>query len=90
VQGWLEVVGGDWLANAGVLSLTVLAIAATVAGLEALMGGNLLRSTGFFDGAAVGGHVAVLAAWVLLGLGALFVAGLRGRRAATAAVPVPA
>jgi hypothetical protein len=134
VQSWLEIVGGDWLVNAGVLSLAVLAIASTVAGFEALMGkaglalaaatmilvgnpfsavstgpemlpepagaigqllppgagGNLLRSTGFFDGAAAGGHVAVLSAWVLLGLGALFAAGLRGRRPATAAVPVAA
>jgi hypothetical protein len=134
IQSWLEIVGGDWLVNAGVLSLAVLAIASTVAGFEALMGkaglalaaatmilvgnpfsavstgpemlpepagaigqllppgagGNLLRSTGFFDGAAAGGHVAVLSAWVLLGIGALFVAGLRGRRPATAAVPVAA
>ncbi len=95
VQSWLDVVGGDWIANAGVLSLTVLAIAAALAGLYAVMGraglaigaltmifvgnpfsgvgsapellpepagaigqllppgagGNLLRSTGFFDGA---------------------------------------
>jgi hypothetical protein len=115
VQGWLDVVEGDWLANAGALSLTVLAIAAVVAGLEALIGtagaalaaltmilignpfsgvatapemlpqpvgaigqllppgagGNLLRSTGFFDGAGAGGHIAVLVAWVLVGLGAL-------------------
>jgi hypothetical protein len=134
IQSWLDIIGGDWFVNAGVLSLAVLAISATVAGFEALMGkaglalaaaamilvgnpfsgvstgpellpepagaigqllppgagGNLLRSTGFFDGAAAGGHVAVLGAWVLLGFGALFVAGLRGRRPATAAVPVPA
>ena len=30
---WLDVVGGDWPANAGALSLTVLAIASVVAGL---------------------------------------------------------
>ena len=132
VQGWLDVIGGDWVVNAGVLSLTVLAIAATVAGLEALLGkagialaaltmilvgnpfsavatgpemlpapagtlgqllppgaaGNLLRSTGFFDGAAAGGHLAVLAAWALFGLGALYLAAMRDRRPAAAAVAV--
>ena len=131
IQSWLDIVGGDWLANAGVLSLTVLAIAATVTGFEALLGkaglalaaatmifvgnpfsgvatgpemlpqpagaigqllppgagGNLLRSTGFFDGAAAGGHVVILCAWVILGLGALLAASLRDRRPAAAAVP---
>jgi hypothetical protein len=133
IQSWLGVVDGDWLANAGVLSLTVTAIAALVAGFEALLGkagvalaaltmvfvgnpfsgaaygpellpqpvgdlgqllppgagANLLRSTGFFDGAAAGGHVAVLAAWALLGFAALAISALRvravagsGRRAA--------
>jgi hypothetical protein len=126
IQSWLEVVQGDWLVNAGALSLAVLAIAATVAGLASLFGkagalagaltmvfignpfsavaagpemlptpagaigqllppgagGNLLRSTGFFDGAAAGQHVAVLAAWVVVGLGALAVASLRSRVAA--------
>ena len=116
IQSWLDVVGGDWLVNAGALSLTVLAIAAVVAGLETLLGkagaalaaltmvlignpfsgvatgpemlpsaagwlgqllppgagGNLLRSTGLFDGAAAGGHVAVLAFWALAGLALLF------------------
>jgi hypothetical protein len=43
-------------------------------------GGNLLRSTGFFDGAGVGEHVAVLAAWALAGFAALAVAALRRRR----------
>ena len=106
VQSWLDVVGGDFFANSAALSLTVLAIAATVTGLHALLGkagialgaltmvfignpfsgvatspdmlpvrrgrlgqllppgagGNLLRSTGFFDGAGAGEHVAVLAA----------------------------
>jgi hypothetical protein len=134
VQSWLDVVGGDWIVNAGVLSLAVLAISATVAGLEALVGkagialaaatmvlvgnpfsgvstgpemlpepagalgqllppgagGNLLRSTGFFDGAGAGGHVAVLVTWAALGFAALAVAGLRARRPATAPVPVPA
>jgi len=37
-QGWLGVIGGDWLTNAGVLGLTVLAIAAGAAGLFALLG----------------------------------------------------
>jgi hypothetical protein len=37
-QGWLGVIGGDWLVNAGVLALTVLAIAAAAAGLLALLG----------------------------------------------------
>jgi hypothetical protein len=125
VQGWLDVVEGDWIANAGALSLTILAIAATVAGLHALMGkaglaigaltmifignpfsavgsapellpppagtigqllppgagGNLLRSTGFFDGAGATGHLTVLAIWVAAGLALLLAAELRGRRA---------
>ena len=50
----------------------------------------MIDSAGFFDGAAAGGHVAVLSAWVLFGLGALLVARLRDRRPAVAAVPVPA
>ncbi len=37
-QGWLGVLSGNWLVNAGVLGLTVTAIAATVAGLGALLG----------------------------------------------------
>lgn len=37
-QGWLGVIGGDWPVNAGVVGLTVLAIAAAVAGLRALLG----------------------------------------------------
>jgi len=128
VQGWLDVVGGDWVANAGVLSLTVLAIAAALAGLHAVAGraglaigaltmifignpfsgvgsapellpepagaigqllppgagGNLLRSTGFFDGAGGAGHLTVLAVWTLAGLACLLAAELRGRRAAAA------
>jgi hypothetical protein len=121
VQSWLDVVQGDWAANAAALSLTVLAIAATVAGGYAVLGergailaaltmvlvgnpfsaaasapellpqpvggigqlmppgagANLLRSTGFFDGAAAAGHVAVLAVWALAGLALLLVAELR-------------
>jgi hypothetical protein len=128
VQGWLEVVEGDWVANAGALTLTILAIAAIVAGLHALMGkaglaigalamifignpfsgvgsapellpepagtigqlmppgagGNLLRSTGFFDGADATGHLVVLAAWVAAGLTFLAAAELLGRRSAAA------
>jgi len=38
VQGWLGILGGNWLLNAGVLSLMVLAISAGVAGLYALLG----------------------------------------------------
>jgi hypothetical protein len=34
-------------------------------------GGNLVRSTGFFDGAGAGGHLAVLVAWAVFGLAAL-------------------
>lgn len=37
-QGWLGVLGGGWLVNAGVLGLTVLAVGATVTGLAALFG----------------------------------------------------
>jgi hypothetical protein len=50
-------------------------------------GGNLLRSTGFFDGAAAGGHLAVLLAWAAAGV-VLFVARsavrVRGRSASVA------
>jgi hypothetical protein len=134
LQTWLDVVGGDWIANAAGLGLTIMATASVVAGGHALMGqagatiagvtmtliGNpfagassapellpqpvgaigqlmppgagseLLRSTGFFDGAAAAGHVAVLGAWALAGLGILLVAGLRGRRPVAAPVPQPA
>ena len=134
VQSWLDVVEGDWIVNAGVLGLTVLAIGATVTGLyawfgvagigvaAALMvfignpfsgagsapellpepvggigqllppgaGANLLRSTGFFDGAAAGQYIGVLATWALAGFALIAVAGLRGRRTAPAAVAVAA
>ena len=43
-------------------------------------GGNLLRSTGFFDGAAASGHIAVLAAWALAGLALLAASRLRPAR----------
>jgi hypothetical protein len=128
VQSWLDVVGGEWLANAGALGLTVLAIGAIVTGLYALFGergallgaltmvlvgnpfsgvgsapellpqpvgflgqlmppgagGNLLRSTGFFDGAAAAGHLAVLATWALAGLTLLLVAARRRARSGSA------
>jgi hypothetical protein len=134
VDSWLGVIGGDWAANAGALTLTILAIASFIAGMKALLGeagiaigaltmilignpfsavasapellprpvgglgqllppgagGNLLRSTGFFDGAAAGGHVTVLLAWTAVGLAALLAAGLRARRPVGAAAPVPA
>jgi hypothetical protein len=135
VQSWLDVVRGDWLINAGALSLMVAAIAAALAGLNALLGpkgialgailivgvgnplsgvasapellprpvgdigqllsagagGNLLRSTGFFDGAGAAGHVAVLTAWLVAGLALLAIAGVRDRRGAKAAArPAPA
>lgn len=38
IQGWLGVIGGDWWLNAGVLALSVGAIAATVAGLGSVLG----------------------------------------------------
>ena len=123
VDSWLGVVEGDWLANAGVLTLTVLAIASTMVGLYALLGrhglglgalimilvgnpfsaaaaapellpqpvggigqlmppgagANLLRSTGFFDGAGAGEHLLVLAIWALAGLAALVVVEARQR-----------
>jgi hypothetical protein len=132
VQSWLDVVEGDWIVNAGVLGLTVLAIGASVAGLyswlgragigiaAALMvfignpfsgagsapellpepvggigqllppgaGANLLRSTGFFDGAAAGVPVTVLLAWALGGLALVALAAMRGRRPAAAPASV--
>jgi hypothetical protein len=38
VQGWLGVIPGDWVANAAVISLTVIAISSTVCGLGAMLG----------------------------------------------------
>jgi hypothetical protein len=35
-------------------------------------GGNLLRSTAFFDNAGAAGHLAVLLTWTALGFAALF------------------
>ncbi len=54
-------------------------------------GGNLVRSTAFFDGAAAGEHLAVLLAWVGVGLLAMVAAAARQRRRAPeAAQPVMA
>lgn len=54
-------------------------------------GGNLVRSTAFFDGAAAGEHLAVLVAWVGVGLLAMVAAAARQRRRAPeAAQPVMA
>jgi hypothetical protein len=56
-------------------------------------GGNLLRSTGFFDGAAAAEPLFVLGTWIALGLGGIGLAALRSRRRespAGAQVPVPA
>jgi hypothetical protein len=130
-QGWLGVLGGDWLVNAGVLGLTVLAVGGTVAGLTALFGrtgaalaallvvlvgnplsgaasapellpepagaigqmlppgagGSLLRSTAFFDGSGGTAPLAVLAAWVALGLLATWVAAVRRPRPSPAVAP---
>jgi hypothetical protein len=126
VQSWLDIVGGDWAANAAVLSLFVASIAFVVAGFEKLLGragvalaaitmlfvgnpfsgagsapellpepagwlgqllppgagANLVRSTGFFDGAAAGGHILVLLAWIAIGLAALALPAMRVRRPA--------
>jgi hypothetical protein len=41
-------------------------------------GGNLLRSTGFFDGAGAGDHAVVLAIWAVAGLAAVLAPALRG------------
>ena len=133
VQSWLDVVEGNWLANAAALSLTVLAIAAAVAGGFAVLGspgaivvallmvlvgnpfsgvgsapellpepvgaigqllppgagGNLLRSTGFFDGAGAAGHVVVLAIWALGGLALVFAAGARRGQPAPSPAATP-
>jgi hypothetical protein len=46
-------------------------------------GGQLLRSTAFFDGHGATHSVAVLAAWVALGVTLCLIGGLRSRRATT-------
>jgi hypothetical protein len=50
-------------------------------------GGTLLRGTAFFDGAGTTAPLAVLAAWVLLGLGLTWVAALRRPRPSPAGAP---
>ncbi|MFD0308741.1 ABC transporter permease [Streptomyces sp. NPDC127119] len=124
VQSWLGIVGGNWVANASVMGLTVFVISVMSAGSAAVVGrsgmvavsllmvfmgnpfagvssapemlpepagwigqmlppgagGNLLRGTAFFDGAAVGVPLAVLLVWAGLGVtGLLF--GARGSAA---------
>ena len=44
-------------------------------------GGQLLRSTAFFDGHGTAGSLIVLAAWVALGAALCLISGLRARRA---------
>jgi hypothetical protein len=128
VQSWLGAFGGTWIVNAGVLCLTMLAIASTLAGLSSLLGtaglalggltmvlvanpwsgissapellpqpigligqllppgagGNLLRSTAYFDGAGGGWHLAVLLGWAAFGFSALYAGALLQRRRAEA------
>ncbi|GAA3935620.1 hypothetical protein [Actinoplanes auranticolor] len=48
-------------------------------------GGQLLRSTAFFDGNNVAAPLSVLAAWVAFGLALSLVSGLRARRTSTVA-----
>jgi hypothetical protein len=130
-QAWLGILGGGWLANAAVLGLLVLSIAAMVAGLMALLGppgigvaavlmvllgnpwsglgtapellprpigdigqllppaagGQALRDTAFFDGAALGGRLAVLFVWIAIGMGLIAAGARRARGAAPAARP---
>ena len=50
-------------------------------------GGTLLRGTAFFDGAGTTAPLAVLAAWVLLGLALTWVAALRRPRPSPAGAP---
>jgi hypothetical protein len=49
-------------------------------------GGNLLRSSAFFEGAGAGSHIAVLLAWIAVGAVAMAAAAVRARRAATTRV----
>jgi hypothetical protein len=128
-QAWLGILGGGWLANAAVLGLLVLSIAAMVAGLMALLGppgigvaavlmvllgnpwsglgtapellprpvgdigqllppaagGQALRDTAFFDGAALGGRLAVLLVWIAIGMALIAI----GARRAPSTAPAP-
>lgn len=118
-QAWLGALGGDWWVNAGVAALMVAAMAASVAGLAAVLGvaglglgaalmvvvgnplsgvssapellpgwagtlgqllppgagGEALRSTAYFDGAAAGGPLLVLGAWAVAGLALVLLGG---------------
>ncbi len=120
-QAWLGALGGDWWVDAGVAGLMVLAMAATVAGLAAVLGvaglglgaaltvvlgnplsgvssapellpgwagalgqllppgagGQALRSTAYFDGAAAGRPLLVLGAWAVAGLALVLLGALR-------------
>lgn len=128
IQSWLGALSGPWFTNAGVLSLTMLAIASLLVGLASLLGhaglalgaltmilvanpwsgvssapellpeptgrigqllppgagGNLLRSTAFFDGAGSGAHVAVLVGWIAIGFSAMWAGMFLQRRRAAA------
>lgn len=48
-------------------------------------GGNLLRSTSFFDGAGSAGHLTVLLTWSALGLAMIWAASAQDRRRSEAA-----
>jgi hypothetical protein len=52
-------------------------------------GGQLLRSTAFFDGRGAAHSLIVLVAWLVLGLTLCLAGGLRARRAATRAASAP-
>lgn len=131
IQSWLGVIGGNWVANASVLGLTVLAISSLVAGLHTVWGrigpvvaamlmvfignpfsgvssapellpqpvgwigqllppgagGNLLRSTAFFDGNGAAVHLTVLLVWTGLGLTPVVWTALRFRQEGKRAEP---
>ncbi|QGN45501.1 hypothetical protein GKC29_00620 [Micromonospora sp. WMMC415] len=135
LHGWLGVIDGDGLAEAGAIGLFALAASATVAGLGAVLGrpglalgavlvflvgnplsavsaapellpqpwgevgqwlpvgagGTLLRSVAFYDGAAAGRPLAVLAGYALVGLTLVALArtGTAGASAGGAAAVVP-
>ena len=134
IQGWLGILGGDALANAGVITLVVLAVASVATALKALLGdvgvgvaaflmvlignpwsglssapelmpsfvgdvgqlfvpgagGQALRDTAFFDGAALGGHLTVVAVWTAIGVALVGVAALRRRHTDLALEPAVA
>jgi hypothetical protein len=83
----MAVIGNAWSAASSAPELLPRPTGAIGQLLPPGAGSNLLRSTGFFDGAAAGAHVAVLATWVLLGLAALTAAAARDRRTALAPTP---